>query len=205
MGNPLRSEISISEQKDLLRADFKARLSLLGKDQLDQGSEEIAVKLESLFDQNKNWENIAVFYPLASEPNLLSVYKNILKKNKSLFFPKIREAGEMDFYKVSDELELASFQKAKLNIMEPKSELKAQPSSLHCLIIPGLAFDESANRLGRGAGYYDRYLANTKGAKIGVAFNEQVSKEDLVWDEFDQKLDFLVTDEKVYHWERMLK
>ncbi|MEC9281618.1 MAG: 5-formyltetrahydrofolate cyclo-ligase, partial [Bdellovibrionota bacterium] len=170
MGNPLRSEISISEQKDLLRADFKARLSLLGKDQLVQGSEEIAVKLESLFAQNKNWQNIAVFYPLASEPNLLSVYKKILKENKSLFFPKIREAGEMDFYKVSDELELTSFQKAKLNIMEPKSELKVQPSSLHCLIIPGLAFDENANRLGRGAGYYDRYLANTKGAKIGVAF-----------------------------------
>ena len=205
MGNPLRSEISISEQKNHLRADFKAKLSLLSKDQIDRGSEKIAKNLESIIEQKSTWQKLGAFYPLASEPNLLSVYKKLLKKNKSLFFPKTREEGEMDFYNVSDDLELSSFQKAKLNIMEPRSEQKVQASSLQCLIIPGLAFDENANRLGRGAGFYDRYLANTKGAKIGVAFSEQVSKEDLVWDEFDQKLDFLVTDEKVYHWERMLK
>ncbi len=45
---------------------------------------------------------------------------------------------------------------------------------LDLALAPGLGFDVSGRRLGRGQGYYDRLLAEIAGAKCGVAFDEQI-------------------------------
>lgn len=62
-------------------------------------------------------------------------------------------------------------------------------------VIPGLCFDESYNRLGYGRGYYDRYLINTKGYKIGVTFKELFFKKDtIIAGLTDIKMDKIIKD-----------
>ena len=62
-------------------------------------------------------------------------------------------------------------------------------------IIPGLAFDSKGNRLGRGQGYYDRFLARMSRCtpRIGVAFRFQIVN-DLPCDRYDQPVNKLVSD-----------
>jgi 5-formyltetrahydrofolate cyclo-ligase len=63
---------------------------------------------------------------------------------------------------------------------------------LDLALAPGLGFDESGRRLGRGQGYYDRLLAEIIGAKCGVAFDEQVVGQ-LPAQEHDVSMNFILT------------
>jgi 5-formyltetrahydrofolate cyclo-ligase len=45
---------------------------------------------------------------------------------------------------------------------------------LDLVLAPGVAFDLQGHRLGRGKGFYDRLLADVRGVKCGVAFDEQI-------------------------------
>lgn len=63
------------------------------------------------------------------------------------------------------------------------------------VLVPGLGFSQSGERIGRGGGFYDRFLALTsfQGATCGLAFEEQVL-ESLPTLPHDQRLNMLVTD-----------
>jgi len=95
-------------------------------------------------------------------------------------------------------------------LVESRSYLRepadGEPVSLDMLdlvIVPALAFDRQGNRLGRGGGFYDRFLASAdfKGASVGIAFREQVLDE-LPVDEHDVPVDMVVTDEEVLRFTR---
>lgn len=62
-------------------------------------------------------------------------------------------------------------------IMEPVGDCLEDWRRIDLAIIPGIAFDLAKNRLGRGKGYYDRFLRNTSAYKIGVGFNVQLVNE----------------------------
>jgi len=56
-----------------------------------------------------------------------------------------------------------------------------------------VAFDKNGNRIGHGAGYYDRFLKDYTGIKAGTCYGFQVV--DNAWpDEYDIKMDYLITE-----------
>ena len=65
------------------------------------------------------------------------------------------------------------------------------------MIIPLVGFDASCNRIGYGAGFYDRTLINYQQIKIGLAFSEQQVSE-LQIEKHDQIMDIIVSDEMIY-------
>ncbi|MFA5423254.1 MAG: 5-formyltetrahydrofolate cyclo-ligase [Phycisphaerae bacterium] len=74
-------------------------------------------------------------------------------------------------------------------------------AEIDLVITPGLGFDHSGNRLGRGGSYYDRFFTSNKlnAVKCGLAFAEQVVDE-ITTNETDVPLDMLVTDETVIYF-----
>ena len=64
------------------------------------------------------------------------------------------------------------------------------------ILVPGVAFDLSGHRLGRGKGFYDRLLANARGVKCGVAFDEQIVKA-VAAGTHDIRMDFILTPTRV--------
>ncbi|MDD4908777.1 MAG: 5-formyltetrahydrofolate cyclo-ligase, partial [Candidatus Omnitrophica bacterium] len=61
-------------------------------------------------------------------------------------------------------------------VWEPVAETLVKPEDLDLIITPGLAFDKKGNRLGRGKGYYDRFLSklSDRAPSIGLAFDFQI-------------------------------
>jgi 5-formyltetrahydrofolate cyclo-ligase len=69
----------------------------------------------------------------------------------------------------------------------------ATPSDLDIVIVPLVAFDGEKNRIGRGKGYYDKFLSKTAAVKIGAAYKAaEVEKIDA--DRYDVKMDMIVTE-----------
>lgn len=78
-------------------------------------------------------------------------------------------------------------------IAEPAGEIFTDTDSIDAVIVPGVGFDYSCARLGRGKGYYDRLLAGVTGVKIGVCFHCQLVGE-LPAHPHDVGMDIVVTD-----------
>lgn len=72
-------------------------------------------------------------------------------------------------------------------------------SEIDLVIVPALSFDRRCNRLGRGGGFYDRFIAREELAAIslGVCFAEQITDE-LPMNKNDKPVDIVVTDRDVF-------
>ena len=77
----------------------------------------------------------------------------------------------------------------------PIARRRVAPSRLDLVLVPGVAFDRQGRRLGRGQGYFDRFLGRVPPAvpRIGLGFRFQVIKE-IPWEPHDQPVCKVVTD-----------
>jgi 5-formyltetrahydrofolate cyclo-ligase len=84
-----------------------------------------------------------------------------------------------------------------LGIREPVEGLPVPMADIDLVVVPGLGFDEQGNRLGRGRGFYDRFLshADFPGVACALAFEEQVV-ESIPVGPHDVGVDMLVTDQR---------
>ena len=82
--------------------------------------------------------------------------------------------------------------------MEPADGRVLDPSEVDLVIVPGVAFDRSGNRLGFGAGYYDRFLPRTAEGTpaVAIAFALQVVPE-VPTGAMDRRVDAIVTEAEV--------
>ena len=104
-------------------------------------------------------------------------------------FPQEVSTGEI--------IETLIKQKRKI-VLPPASPHKfVGLSAVDVFIIPGVAFDLSGYRLGRGKGYYDRLLAGVNVQKIGLSYECQIVSG-LPHDRYDIPMDVVITEKKTY-------
>lgn len=70
------------------------------------------------------------------------------------------------------------------------------PQDVDVVLVPGLAFGPDGRRLGRGAGYYDRFLAEIEAVTIGLTTGSRI-RSDLPLEDHDVRMDWLATEEGV--------
>ena len=84
-------------------------------------------------------------------------------------------------------------------VYHPAKKPEYNSSDIDLVIVPGVVFDVKMARYGRGLGYYDRFL-NRLDAKIKIialAYDFQVSNKELKLDEWDIKMDYIITEKRV--------
>lgn len=117
---------------------------------------------------------LLLYYPLNDEVDVFPIIDNAYKNGKTVLLPKVvGDDLDLHIYKGVESLERGAF-----GILEPTGEVFFDYDNVDVAIIPGMAFDHSNHRLGRGKGYYDRLLPRLKNAyKIGVCFPFQFLNE----------------------------
>ena len=160
---------------------------------------DVSIKFSSLkkilkLTHLKNKKKIGGYYPINYEIDSLEILKKLFKIGYKISLPVIKKKNQMDFFEWSFDEPLRV---GKMGIPEPIQQKKIYPD---VLLVPLVAFDKSNYRLGYGGGYYDRYIQKiTKIKKIltvGLAFSfQKVNK--LSVNEYDKKLDFVLTERKI--------
>lgn len=181
--------------KQELRLLMKAKLSLIDDETLKSKSSMLSKNLATLLGdlhviQKKKC--IGAFAPIAHEPhwflNLSEEYQKLTS------YPAYEKNTKVMTFKMARMSDLAVREDFGFKILGP-DELapKADPD---VILIPGLGFTEKGVRLGRGKGFYDKYLHHYRGVKIGICFSLQL-EEMLPSEEHDVNLDYIVTEEKI--------
>ena len=86
--------------------------------------------------------------------------------------------------------------KGVFDIQEPTSVDIIPEEDIDVFIVPGVAFDRNGNRLGRGKGYYDRYLAGINKPIIGVCFDFQLI-DSITTENHDVKMSMIITEKEI--------
>lgn len=138
---------------------------------------------------------IALFSPIPTEPNIEPLWQIIPRK---FCYPRVTQ-GRMEFVEVEKlgDLSISSWHPhiREHGLAEARV---VSPEDIAAIIVPGLAFTKAGQRLGRGGGYYDRYLASLPSAtqKIGVCFSLQIV-DGLPIESHDQKMDVVITEDGI--------
>ena len=147
-------------------------------------------------------EVLMVYLSLANEPDTTSIVLRAWQDRKRVLAPKVswnqRRMIAIEIRSLTDDLQISNF-----GIREPVSGVPIPPAIIDLVIVPGLGFDEYGNRLGRGRGFYDRFLAHPEfaGTACGLAFEEQVCPA-LPEGPLDRRVDMLVTDARVVRFNK---
>ncbi len=135
-----------------------------------------------------NAESVMAYYPLPDEPNIVPVLAQLLGLGKRVLLPAV----------VGDGIQLRDYEgdesllDGPYHIKEPVLRSAFRPEDIDVVLVPGVAFTADGKRLGRGGGYYDRFLPEAKKAwKIGVAFPFQLL-DDVPTDTYDQRVDDVI-------------
>jgi 5-formyltetrahydrofolate cyclo-ligase len=160
------SEI-VSEAKKSLRAQIlAARSNNLSR----QTSHLFAEHLLALSLQ-QNLKRIGCYLSFGSEPETDSFIELAKAEGIKIACPRIDSDGRMVMAVLESETK-----PSELGFREPTGEV-VEPEDLELIIIPALAIDHEGRRLGRGAGYFDRYLEQYKGRTVGLVYDAEFLPE----------------------------
>jgi len=139
-------------------------------------------------------EVVMVYLPRPTEVDTTPLVLRCWQDHKRVLVPKVsweqRRMLPVEMRSLSDASAIS-----ELGIREPESGAPFPISLIDLVVVPALAFDEYGNRLGRGRGFYDRFLAHPefKGISCGLIFENQMTPAVPVGP-LDRAVDMVVTD-----------
>ncbi|PIQ76045.1 5-formyltetrahydrofolate cyclo-ligase [Candidatus Peregrinibacteria bacterium CG10_big_fil_rev_8_21_14_0_10_49_24] len=137
---------------------------------------------------------VCAYYPMKSEADIRMLLDELLLRGDNVFLPCF-ENNRLIFRKIED---FADLHKGALGVLEPKQNAKElEKETADIILVPGRAFDYAGNRMGRGNGGYDRWIAKHRKAHantkcIGVALECQIVGS-VPTESHDEPMDAIVT------------
>lgn len=172
-------------EKSELRRKIKSLRMMMQEREKEDAAEEVFSQLEKTAAFLLS-ERILMYHSLPDElptRRFLSKWRS----KKRFYLPRVNGVDLEILPYDESRLELGSFL-----IEEPQGEDIIDSSEIEMIVVPGVAYDKSRNRLGRGKGFYDRLLSTTPAVKIGVGYEFQVVDQ-LPVEPHDVKMDIVIT------------
>ncbi len=143
---------------------------------------------------------VALYQPLSDEIVLTDLEASLVSFGASLIYPRILSQTSLGMVESPEEWEVG-----KHGIREPHSRHKTveKVDGIDLIVVPGVAFGASGERIGRGGGYYDRFLAeNPRPLRVALAFDFQFFPR-LPQSDWDQPMDWVLTESHEYRGKRV--
>ncbi len=152
-----RSSSQLCEEKRALRLLKTAQIESLGEDYIRESDEAILNKLLSL-DEFRRAGTVFLYHSVGREVSTVKLIELLLREKRRTALPVSGAGGIMKFYPLES---VSQLRQGRYGIPEPPETLVVRPDGGDIIIVPALCCDSKGHRLGHGAGYYDRYLAET--------------------------------------------
>jgi 5-formyltetrahydrofolate cyclo-ligase len=182
--------------KSELRRQSLSRLKALSRDDRQRHSLAISDALTHYLTSSSA-RTIAVFDPLPTEPDITRFLEDARSSQANVRFCYPRcKADHLCFYEVSSDDQLLPVPGRNFREPNPLSCPEISPGDIDLILVPGLAFaPDGSARLGRGGGFYDRFLAlpACRAATIGTCFSCQLRK-DIPVETHDIPVQYLITE-----------
>ena len=140
---------------------------------------------------------VLTYVSVSSEVSTRTFIECALRDGKTVAVPRCIPGHCLEFVAIASLEQLVA---APFNLLEPVKELPAvtedQKNNSIC-IVPALLVDTKGNRLGYGAGFYDRFLSTYPGKKICLAYQQNLSRTILPHTAFDVAVDVVITESEV--------
>jgi len=137
---------------------------------------------------------IMLFLSMPDEPQMMNIIKHAWRHGKTVCVPHMRkEFGVMDAAIIHDMDQLV---RGRLNLLvpDPTTLQIIDPKCIDVIVVPAVAYDLAGNRLGMGAGYYDRFIPKALQAiLIGSIWSSQIM-DHLPCDPYDQPVHYLLNE-----------
>jgi len=125
----------------------------------------------------KNTGSVLFFAPASNEVDVWPLLEEALNAGKTAALPRF-DSTDQSYVACRVQNLRSEIVAGEFGIREPAAKCVEIPlSKFDLVLVPGVAFDLQGHRLGRGRGFYDRLLAEVRGVKCGVAFDEQLASE----------------------------
>jgi 5-formyltetrahydrofolate cyclo-ligase len=196
-------ETDIRMNKQTLRKQLLAEREALSADMVHACSIAAQGHISGLQEWKKA-RQIVLYVAFRNELDTSELLRQAWRDGKTVLLPRVdpERKGEMDLCPCRGEHELL---RGTFGVREPDPLACPPMSPDHpefgpdLLLTPGLGFDRQGNRLGFGAGYYDRYLAHPsmkRTLKIGFAYSFQILPE-LPADPWDVRMNALCSEKEL--------
>ena len=173
-------------EKAHIRSQIREQRKFITQDELEAGDKDLLAEFKTVLKEDKGFKKlfdkahtVAVYKAVRGELPCDDLANYIKGSGKKTLYPRV-QGDDMEFVEIRNaakELVPGAF-----GIPEPAASLKPYDNDkIDVVIVPGIAFDETGNRLGQGKGYYDRWIAsfpeNKRPLLIGVCMDFQLMSE----------------------------
>lgn len=175
--------------KDELRQQIRRQFQGYSNLELSSFSLSLQNMLAS-HDRLRAAKTIMAYCPLKDEIDIMPYLNKALQEGKTILLPEVIGKEEMTL-RIYDQT--TPLQKSVLGTRVPEGSIFCDYNKIDVVLVPGMAFSHDGHRMGRGRGYYDRFLAQlTHTYKIGVCFPFQF-KDTIPYQQHDICMDEVLT------------
>lgn len=184
------------KMKDRLRKSIEKKRNTLSTSEVLEKSSRIKKRIFEM-DLFRDAQTILFYVSYGNEVYTHDMIKESISLGKTVVVPKsVTKNNALILSRLTDwdNLEVGAY-----NILELKQESIEQVDveSVDLIIVPGVVFDESGNRIGHGKGYYDRLLNDSQNIpNIGLAFELQMI-DNIESEKHDEKIDVIITEDRI--------
>ena len=182
-------------EKEKARRIVQRTVARLTEKERKDKEEAIGERLFSL-DEFQRSQLIMFFAGMADEVDTRNMLARALSEGKTVALPKtFVRTGSLQAFEIKS---LAELRPGTYGILEPPETVSIASVDIDFIVVPARAYDRKGNRLGRGKGFYDRFLAqkDLTALRCGLAFDCQIFSH-LAHSQFDEPVDIIITESEV--------
>ena len=188
---------ALDDTKSQIRTRMKSLLAALTAEQRHAASASACTRLATL-ESLEHAHVVMMYMPLASEVDVTPAVLRCFRRGQTVCVPKVDwQRKDMTAIEITS-LDDRVLDTDEHGLRSPKTGRLILPNIIDAVVVPGLAFDPQGRRLGRGGGFFDRFLSRLRPTTttIGLVFDQQII-DAVPANERDAAVDIIVSDRRV--------